>query len=50
MLLLTELKRIWAKNHKDVAPPALAKNGLVAGAGGVTVAAAMKMQTILAAE
>jgi len=31
-----------AKFYKDVAPTALAKNGLVGGAGGVTVLAAMK--------
>ncbi len=42
MTLLTELERIQTKIYKDVAPTALGKNGLVAGAGGVTVAPAMK--------
>jgi hypothetical protein len=43
MPLLTELELVWATNYKDAAPTALAKNGLVAGSGGVTVEPAMKM-------
>jgi hypothetical protein len=43
MPLLTELKRIRTTIYKDVAPTALAKNGLVAEARGVTVEPAMKM-------
>ena len=42
MSLLTELEWIRTTNYKDVAPTALAKNGLAAGAGGVKVSAAMK--------
>jgi len=42
MPLLTELERIRTTNYKDVAPTALAKIALVAGAGGVTVSSAMK--------
>jgi hypothetical protein len=42
MPLLTELERIRTTNYKYAAPTVLAKNGLAAGADGVTVAAAMK--------
>ena len=43
MPLPAELEQIRTTHYKDVAPTALAKNGLVARAGGVTVSAAMKM-------
>jgi hypothetical protein len=38
MPLLTELESVWAADYNDVAPTALGKIALVAGAGGVILA------------